>query len=188
MEKPKMLFKKSIISVLLTLCALALVGLPHLHADSTSIEYGVKAAYLYNFTRFIEWPSGTFSDSNGSFNICIIGRDPFGEAFKVFKKKPLKGKNLKIYQFDKIRGTDNCHIAFISQSEKDHLEEILAALDGSGALTVSDIENFALKGGIINFVKVEQNIRFEINLKEAERSGLGISAKLLSLAKTIYDK
>jgi len=183
-----MIIKKLIISILVILSAVSMVGLPRLRAEDSSTEYKIKAAFLYNFLNFIEWPSGSFKDSNDVLKICVIGEDPFGDAFEPFINKPIKGKKLKIYQINKIGDTDNCHIAFISSSEKRRLGRVLADLNGSSTLTVSDIKSFTQEGGIINFVTVENRIGFEINIKAAERSGLKISSKLLNLAKTIYDK
>ena len=183
-----MFIKKLIISILVILSTATMVGLPRLRAEAVSTEDKVKAAYLFNFAKFVEWPSESFKDSNGFFNICVIGEGPFGNALDSLQNHELKGKSVKVYRISKAGDTEECHIAFISSSKKRRLGRVLADLNGSGVLSISDIENFAQKGGIINFVKIEKKIRFEINMKAAERAGLKISSKLLNLAETIYGK
>ena len=149
-------------------------------------EYEVKAAYLYNFARFVEWPDNVSPDPNGSLVIAILGRDPFGrEIDRFIEGKTVNGRRLVIKRFSSLEAYEQCHILFVSSSERRNLTRILAAVRNSSVLTVSEIDRFAQIGGIINFITIENSIRFEINQAAAERVGLKISYKLLSLGRVV---
>lgn len=154
----------------------------------SSGEYALKAAFLYNFAKFIDWPTETFSKDQTTFTICVMGEDPFGSALDPIRGKSLKGRKLVIKHVEKLEDAQNCQILFISRSEKENLAEILAKLSGSGVLTVGDMEHFAQHGGIINLITEKRKVRFEINLDAAEHTGLKISSKLLKLAKIVQEE
>lgn len=160
----------------------ALIGPPILHAQSSPTEYQVKAAYLYNFGKFVEWPTGvTASDS--SFNICVLGQDPFSSTFgTTIAGESIKGKDVLIKRIPRAQDAVGCHILFISSSEEARLKEILAALDKTSVLTVSDMSQFTRRGGMIQFVMDSNRVRFEVNLTNAERTGLTLSSQLLKVA------
>jgi hypothetical protein len=162
-----------------------LVAAPILHAQSTPTEYQVKAAYLYNFGKFVEWPAKvTASDS--SFNICVLGQDPFGSTFsRSIAGESIKGKNVLLKRIPRAQEASGCHILFISSSEEARLKEILAALDKTSVLTVSDMPEFTRRGGMIQFVTEANRVRFEVNLTSAERTGLTLSSQLLKVAMTV---
>jgi hypothetical protein len=151
-------------------------------------EYKVKAAYLYNFAKFVEWPSEAFAEPSVSLDLCIIGEDPFGHAIDEINGKSVKGRKLQIRQSSGSSELKECHIAFISSSEKYKYEDILKMIKDSHILTVSDINNFADNGGMINFKKVRSKIRLEINHDAAKKSGLKLSSKLLKIATIIQGK
>lgn len=152
-------------------------------------EYQVKTAFLYNFAKFVEWPSEAFADSSDPIIIGILGKDPFGNDLeKTIKGKTVKGREITIKHSKQIEKFRSCHILFISMSEKRNLKHILKNFKKSSILTVSEIENFTQYGGIIGFVMKQHNVRFEINMDAAERSGLQISSKLLKVAKAVKDK
>lgn len=148
-------------------------------------EYQVKAAYLYNFAKFVEWPAEMFADKSLPFGICIFGKDPFGNAIDTIKDKTVNGRNLEIKQYSGGEDVTACHIMFISPSEKKNLEGILEKIKDMHILTVSDMEGFADRGGMINLNKVEKKIRLEINIDAAKQSGLRMSSKLLKIAKIV---
>ena len=152
-------------------------------------EYGVKAAYLFNFTKFVTWPPGTFADENSPVVIGILGDDPFGDDLDdVVEGKSVNQHPIKVIRFGNfepslegpIRG---CQILFIAYSEKSRLREILGALKGAGVLTVSEIDKFPLFGGEILFDQVGKRIGLVVNPKAAQRANLEISAKLLQVSK-----
>ena len=149
-------------------------------------EYEVKAAYLYNFARFVEWPDNVSPDPRGPVVIAILGRDPFGgEIDRYIQGKTINGRRLVIKRFSSLEAYEHCHILFVSSSERRNLPRILAAVRNSSVLTVSETDRFAQIGGIINFITKENSIGFEINQAAAERVGLKISYQLLSLGRVV---
>ena len=148
-------------------------------------EYMIKAAFLYNFARFVDWPAKAFPNDHTPINVCILGKDPFGDAFEPIKGKIVKGRKLALLRVKRLEELEQCHILFISSSEDKRLSQILSAIRGKNILTVSDIKMFARRGGTINFVIVEKKIRFEINIEAVRLAGLEISSKLLKLAKIV---
>ncbi len=149
-----------------------------------SLEYRVKAAYLYNFLKFVDWP-GEGGEGSGPYIIGVVGEDPFGKELVSIGEKTVKGRPLKIKYFKRVQELETCHILFVSVSETERIERILKRLDGMPVLTVGDVAGFAQRGGMISLVKKGKTIRFEINLEAAERSGLKISSKLLRLARIV---
>jgi hypothetical protein len=172
-------------------------------ADPTaSREYQVKAAFLYNFIQFVDWPKQKTADGNEPIIIGIIGKDPFGDAFEPIKDKMVKGKKVVIERFkgleelkeegDKgfqqhpqIEAIRKCHVLFICSSEKKWLREIVGTTENEGILTVGDVEGFLETGGIVNFIMEDKKVNFEINIITAEKSKLKVSSKLLRLAKKV---
>ncbi|OGP69342.1 MAG: hypothetical protein A2169_09630 [Deltaproteobacteria bacterium RBG_13_47_9] len=150
-----------------------------------SPEYLIKAAYLYNFTKFVEWPPEAFEDDFSPINLFILGADPFGEALDSIKNRTVQGRRLNIKYVNHIEEVSGCHILFISASEKENLRSILRILKNSTILTISETENFSKRGGIINFIQVENKIHFEINPDAAQQGKLKISSQLLRLAKIV---
>lgn len=147
-------------------------------------EYQVKAAYLFNFTRFVEWPDSCFSDSTSPIVIGIMGEDPFREDLdntvrnKLVQKRPLEIKRVRWGPEIK-----SCHILFICESEEKRFKLILNQIKNFPILTVGDVPGFLEKGGIINFYIEESRVRFEIDIKASETAKLPISSLLLKLAR-----
>ena len=155
--------------------------------DSAPQEYKVKAAFLYNFTLFVEWPAEAFTGNDSPLTVCILGKSPFGEAMDSLRGKMAKKRKLVIRQINRVEEMGNCHVLFVSTSEKMHLPNILAAIKNQNVLTVSDMDRFAQAGGIINFITLEDKVRFEINLKAAQQAGIRISSQLLKLARDVIE-
>jgi hypothetical protein len=149
-------------------------------------EYQVKAAYLYNFGRFVKWPDGIAAGKGDSFPVCVLGRDPFGPILdSTLAGEALEGKPVVIRRITKPPDAADCRILFVSSTEENHLKEILAAIDQAGVLTVSDIPGFSRRGGMIQFVVEGDRIRFEINLATAESAKLVLSSELLKVAAAV---
>lgn len=152
-------------------------------------EYTVKAAYLFNFTKFTEWPDKAFAGADSPLVIGILGDDPFGsELDKAVEGKTVNGRGLKVKRFNGYDGSQaaalrKCHVLFIAYSEKDRLRDVLQALSGAPVLTVSEIEQFPVKDGMILFDQEGQKIVLQINPTAAEKAGLKISSKLLMVSK-----
>ena len=145
-------------------------------------EYQVKAAFLYNFVKFVEWPA-TPAVQEGPIEICVLGKDPFGGALeRVVEGKTVNDRPLVIRRIGEIAAARSCQVLFVSASEAGRVSVIIKAVRGWNVLTVSEIERFSERGGIITFLMEGQRVRFRINPKMAASAGLKISSKLLQLA------
>jgi len=159
---------------------------PPLPAQPKATEYQVKAAYLFNFAKFVKWPPDTDAARVSSFEICILGKDPFGAALDTtVGGEKIDAEPVAIRRIDQASQSKSCRILFISKSEESHLTGILTEVDGSDTLTVSDIPRFSKRGGMIEFVPEGNRVRFGINLDSAERSRLTVSSELLKVATTV---
>jgi hypothetical protein len=155
-------------------------------ANAQSKEYQIKAAFLYNFAQFVDWPSATFANTNAPFYIGILGDDPFdGVLDETIQDETINGHKIVAVRSQRIEELKNCQIIFVSKSEKRRVAEILTELDSKPILTVSEIEGFAQHGGGINFFLAGTKVRFEINPGAAQSDGLKISSQLLSLGKIV---
>jgi hypothetical protein len=149
-------------------------------------EYDLKAAFLFNFAHFVEWPSAAFEDANTPIVIGVLGDDPFGPVLdKMVEGETIQNRRLIIKRSHQVEDLKNCQVLFISKSEKDRMDEILSQLNPAAVLTVSEVESFARRGGIINFYIADKKVRFEINPQAAKRNGLKISAQLLELGAEV---
>jgi hypothetical protein len=157
-----------------------------LHAQRSSPgEYEVKAAYLYNFGKFVQWPSNAPADGN-SFPICVLGRDPFGETLdSTTLGESINTKKIVIKRIASAQEAAGCRILFISSSEEGRLREILRALGSTSVLTVSELPHFTRDGGMVQFVMEANRVRFEVNLAVAESASLVLSSQLLKVATTV---
>jgi hypothetical protein len=153
-------------------------------------EYELKAAFLYNFVKFTEWPAEASGKSDEPFVIGVLGKDPFGPALdKLIEGETVHNKKIVARRFPRMDdAAANSQVLFISASEEQNLAAILKLLDGQAVLTVSEIANFAQRGGIIDLKKENNRIIFEVNLLTAKRAGLAMNAQLLKLAKIVRDR
>lgn len=143
----------------------------------------MKAAFLFNFAQFVEWPTNAFSNPQTPLVIGIIGDDPFGATLdEIVRGENVNGHPLVIQRFRQVEEIKTCHILFINSSEKNRAMEIIGQLKGRSVLTVGDTEGFATNGGMIRFVTEKNKIRFRVNLEAAKAANLTISSKLLKAA------
>ena len=163
---------------------LLLLAVPGLLGAQTAPEYDVKAAFLYNFTKFVDWPPEAFPDPN-SLKVCVLGDNPFGGSLQAIAGEQVGNRKLTVMRTDSLAKPAGCQILFISRSEREKLNHILSAVKGLPVLTVGDTKGYAEDGVIINFVLEGSKVRFEINTESADRAGIRISSKLLQLAKRI---
>jgi hypothetical protein len=188
--------------VLVLLCAV-IQGTVHGQDNSgKEREYKIKAAFLYNFIKFVDWPEEKIKNANDAMVIGIIGKDPFGNAFEPVKDKNVKGqkaiiKYFKSYEAFSQNQTElkeiseeltKCNLLFISSSEINYLDKIINIIKNSNVLTVGENKDFLKAEGIINFLLEENKVRFEINLVAAKKSKLQIRSQLLRLAKNVIEK
>ena len=151
--------------------------------DSPPSEYQLKAAFIFNFAKFVDWPAKAFAEESSPIVIGVLGDDPFGEELKrTILNKAVAGRSVTNRSVSSIEEARSCHILFISTSEKQRLREIFDGLRGASVLTVGETDQFTEAGGMINFVIRDKRIRFEIRDDIARDAGLKISSKLLSLA------
>ncbi len=149
-------------------------------------EYQLKAVFLFNFAQFVEWPSQAFPGAQAPLVIGVLGRDPFGASLdETMRGETVNNRPLVVQRYGRVEDIDTCHILFISGSQADRLEHILASLRGRNILTVADAEGLALRGVMIRLVTVENKIRLPINLEVAQAANLKISSKLLRPAEIV---
>lgn len=174
------------ITLLFALLVTAVVGgnvLPAEAAPPPALEYQVKAAFLYQFIKFVEWPPQTLRDN--TIIIGVLGNSPVANALAGIEGQEAKGRTVVVKRFKTLEDLEFTHILFISPDAAGRLKEIQKRLEHSSTLLVSDVEGFARSGGMINFIMVGNKIRFEINVEAAEQARLRISSQLLKLARII---
>lgn len=154
--------------------------------QEASGEYDIKAVFLYNFTRFVAWPSHTFTTRDEPFVIGILGEDPFQSLMeKIVAGEKVEGRQIVIRRYAHINEVRNCHILYISNKESRRMKDIVSSLKNRQILTVSDMPGFAVKGGMISFVVRDKKIKLEINPSVARTAGLSISSKLLRICDIV---
>ena len=152
-------------------------------------EYPVKLAFLYNFTKFVEWPPDSYREPGAPLLICIVGHDPFSETLESeLRTRNVGGHPVGLRTFKPTDNLSVCQIVFVPATEKDQADRIVRGLKGSRTLTVGETEGFAVLGGIINLTVEGNKVHFEVNRLAAERAGLKISSTLLSIAKIVHEQ
>lgn len=155
--------------------------------DSQSLsEYVVKAGFLFNFAKYVEWPADSFEKPDTPITIGIVGADPFGEDLeRILKNKTVRNRSFAIQRFREPAGILRCHILFVPRSEKDHLPEILKQINSWPVLTVGEEESFSRAGGITNILIEKERPRLEVNPDAAEKAKIAIDSKLLKVATIV---
>lgn len=166
---------------------LASVAPPRVRAESTGTsEYDVKAAFLFHFAQFVEWPAEAFLSAESPLTYCTVGEDVFhGALDESVKGRRIGNRPLRVLHLRERESIAGCQVLFIGAAQKGRQTEELANANGRPMLTVGETADFAQEGGIIGFFLEEKKVRFEINVGAAEKARLKISAKLLALAKTV---
>jgi|SRR6185436_4800556 len=153
-------------------------------SGQSASEYQVKAVFIYNFTRFIDWPSEAFKSPDEPFIIGIIGEDPFGTYLdETVTGEKIGTHPIQIQRFADIKQVVKCHILYVSSYEPEEAEKILSAVADKSILTVSDATAFNKWGGMIRFFTENNKIRLQVNVEASKKSGLTISSKLLGVAQ-----
>ena len=164
---------------------LCLAGSPAIAENGKPTEFQVKAVYLYNFGKFVTWPSD-FTERQQSFDLCVLGADPFGVTLdQIVKGERLGGKPANVRRIAAPADADNCAIVFIAGSEERRLADVLPLLARRHVLTVSDMPRFTERGGIIGFVMEGDRVRFAVNQTAAQEAGLQLSSELLKVAVSV---
>jgi hypothetical protein len=155
-------------------------------AQEKPSEYKVKAVYLYNFGRFVEWPAAGTRAKNEDFTICVLGQDPFGPALDAtLTGETIDGKGVVAKRISTPQEAGDCRILFVSSAEDGRVNKVIGALDKEAILTVSDMPQFSQKGGMIQFVIEGNKVRFEVNLTAVQHAGLTLSSELLKVATAV---
>lgn len=178
--------------LIVTTCLLFAIALSG-HAEgvdsSDSSEYLIKAGFIYNFAKLVEWPATAFAQPDSPIVIGILGNDPFGATLdRIVADKKIDGRGfaVKRVKWSKdLRELKDCNILFVSSSEKEHVDSVVDGMKGLPILTIGDAPGFAKRGGIINFTLEDNKVRFEVNVEAAKHADLSISSRLLTLAKIV---
>jgi hypothetical protein len=156
--------------------------------DNSSVEYELKAAFLLNFARFVEWPADAVPSEKTPIIFCVFKHDPFGSALdEVIRGKSINSHAVQVRRTNELAELRSCQLVFVSEREERLLPETLASLKGSSALLVGEGANFAERGGAIQFFLENNKLRFAINVDAVQRARLQASSKLLALARIVRD-
>jgi hypothetical protein len=148
-------------------------------AESVDSKYTLISAYIYNFTQLTTWPSAAIKDT---FNVCVVGSDPFGSNLEPIQTATVNDEKIKIRHYSADATLTECHIVFVSDSEGGNLRPLLKRLRGEPVLTMSDIPGFSNSGGMVEFKLEGGKIDISVALSEVRVTGLSISKKMLSLS------
>jgi hypothetical protein len=154
--------------------------------DSSSSEYLIKAGFIYNFAKLVDWPGAAFSQPDSPIVIGILGADPFGPIIdKILAGKKVNDHAFVIKRLKSVADAKDCHILFVSASETARINDAIRLTKSMPILTISEIPGFANRGGIINLTLEDSKVRFEVNVDAAKAADLNISSRLLALARIV---
>jgi len=157
--------------------------------SSNSSEYLIKAGFIFNFAKFVEWPQTTFAQPDSPIVIGILGTDPFGAIIdQIVQDKKIGGRGFVVKRLKwgaDPKDLKECKILFVGASERIHIDELVQIVRGLPILTVGETPGFAERGGVIRLVLEDNKVRFEVNVDAAHQAGLTISSRLLTLARII---
>src|SRR6201988_2183540 len=179
--------------ILIIALSIALSGAPEAFAQasdaSDSSEYLIKAGFIFNFAKFVEWPSAAFAQPDSPIVIGILGTDPFGTIIdKIVQDKKVGARGFVVKRLKwgaDLKELSTCKILFVGASERAHIDELVQIVKGLPILTVGETPGFAQHGGVIRFVLEDNRVRFEVNVEAAHQAALTISSRLLTLARII---
>lgn len=178
-----------IAAIALIVMLLPVLAVRHARGEDASIEYEVKAAFLYNFAKFVEWPSTAFATADAPLVFCIQGRDPFGGRLeRVVNDRTANARRIEVRKQLAGAPVDGCHLVFVPESEERSVARLLQPVElaqEAPVLTVGESGRFAEAGGMIRLLVEEGRVRFDINAGVAERAGLRLSSQLLKLARHV---
>jgi hypothetical protein len=178
------------------LCAMALAffiavadAIPIGAQVNPSVEYQAKAAFLYNFVKFVEWPPEAFQSGKSPITLCVFRYDPFGSALdEVIAGQTLNNRRLVVQRTNKLPDLKACQLVFVSDKEDKHLPEVLNSLEGASALVVGEGGDFAERRGGIQFFLENKQLRFAVNVDAVQRARLTVDSRLLALARIVHDQ
>jgi len=174
----------SLVVALVLLMGMGLCLSPCMAAQNASAgEYQVKAAFVFNFLRYVKWPPKAPDGAGKTLAVCIYGENVFDAALDKYRGEVVEGRKVVIAYPKTVAEAEKCQVLIVSPSESRRTYQLMKALEGRNILTVSDIANFTELGGIIGFYLDQGYIRFDINLANAHKAELAISSQLLRHAR-----
>jgi hypothetical protein len=173
--------------VLLIFLALFLAVAPPGYTTDTNSEYQVKAAYLYNFAKFIQWPESAFASAKAPLVIGVFGKDPFKGELAPLTARKVRDRSIEVRTYTDAGKIDQCHLLYIAPAQAKQFAQLAQTLSSKPIVTVGDRTNFARAGGIIQFVTKRDRLRFIVNLDQARKINIKISAQLLALAVEVLE-
>lgn len=177
--------RRAFLSFSVLFCSAVLIFFPTAGFSASKLhEYEIKAAFLYQFTHFVEWPDNS-QGTPRDFGICVAGKDPFEGILQQLEARGDAPRPIRIHHIRSAQDAAPCAIIFLSRQEEEKAQSFPKELAGLPVLTVSEVPGFVQNGGMINFIEQERKIGFEINQKNAHAAGIRISSKLLKLAQTV---
>ena len=154
--------------------------------DAPAPQHQIEAVFLFHFAQFVSWPPQAFPDAGAPLVIGVLGEDPFGTYLdEVVRGETVGGRPLAVRRYRRAEDVDACHILFVGRDEARHLARLLPQLGRRPVLTVGETDDFARRGGMVQFVEERGKIRLRINVEAARTTGLSISSKLLRLADVV---
>lgn len=180
---------RAIVSCVLVSMALLWVGKGSSLYSAAPTEYQLKAVFLMNFAKFVEWPATALRPGQSALTICVLGEDPFGHDLDdAVRGQTAADRAIAVRRISQISREETCHVLFVSSPERERAERALATVRNAPVLTVSEGDDFVVAGGIIALVIEDNKVRFDINLDAAEHAGLKVSSKLLKLARNVRER
>jgi hypothetical protein len=175
---------------LLVAILISLTGAPPSRSQhATPVEYQVKAAFLLNFAKFIEWPADVFQDERTPISVCVFLYDPFGRSLDdILQGKIINNRQVVARRITEVTELNACQIVFVGEREEKRLPEVLNRLKGSSVLVIGETGTFAERGGGIQFFLEDHRLRFAVNVDAVRKARLNVSSKLLALAKIVHDQ
>ena len=181
---PSARWRKALAGTLSGALALLLCGVRVPVQSAPAAEYQLKAVFLFNFAQFVEWPANAFPDGNAPLVIGVLGQDPFGGYLdEAVRGERANSRQVVVQRYRRVEDVKNCQVLFISRSESDRLDQIIARLKYRKILTVADSAGASGRGVMIQFVTAQNKIKLRINVEASKADNLIISSKLLRLAE-----
>lgn len=178
----------SIRTIMAVLCFVTLypIGPQSLgHAQGQNGEYLLKSAFLYNFTKFVEWPDSAFATGSTPLMVCVLGNDPFGSSLDAIAGKTIKNRVLGIKRLPSVDGIKDCQLLYVSPNQLTHTAELVRALQKAPVLTVCDVDDCAEAGIMLNMRMVENRVQLDLNLDAVQRTPLKVSSQLMKLTRIV---
>jgi hypothetical protein len=172
--------------ILLSTLLMIFLWTPVVYAQDVSQEFQLKLAFIINFGRFINWPEETFKDNQSELDLCVLGKNPFGNALSEVVGKKVGNRSLVVKKITSYSKEQRCHLLYVGASDLGQQTGLLPALKGEPIVTVSDGAGFVAAGGSIEFVIRDDKLSFIINNSALKESGIQASSSLLSLAASVH--